>query len=93
MANIRTCDHAWPERCKMMGEIGKGKALRRVSVTIYTKPTKKNPFSCCTVMRDLCPEHAPAAGEWAQRVGGQADFSDLDGSGIDAASEPPDEPS
>lgn len=94
MANIHTCDHAYPRRCKVMGKVGKDGALRRVSVMVYTTTTTEtNPFSCCTVLRDLCPKHADEAQAWADRFSRQADFSDLDASGADSMPDPQDEPS
>lgn len=89
MANIRTCDAAG---CSVVGKVGKGQSLRRVSETVHlTNPTPLNPFRCMTVLWDLCPEHANVAREWAARVGGSADFSDLDASDVGVAVK--DEPS
>ena len=89
MANIRTCDAAG---CSVVGKVGKGQALLRVSETVHlTNPTPLNPFRCMTVLWDLCPAHVGAARSWAERVGGEADFTDLDASDVGGGGK--DEPS
>ena len=91
MANLKACDYGG---CPIVGRAGKGEALQRVSEEIFLPGVNpKNPFRSMTVLWHLCPEHAPAAREWASRVGGQADFSVLNASTIGATPEVPEEPS